>query len=187
MSPEKALSVVAGASELSAKERQFCQEYFSGEFASNAVRSYLEVYPEAAYGAASVEASGLLKQPRVRHYLRELHEKATALAVAGGMRPWEELIPLAQGILVATADGTLKSRLALDSAKLILDRALGLPVAHTEVQLVNREKAAQALMALQRRMVKTMKGRELHTKRVELSDRPVKVLEPGGDGHVGGS
>lgn len=112
--------------DLSPLERRFAEEYFGGEFAHIGTRSYMAASPSANYNTASVEASRFLRIPRVQNYLRELHRRALD-AFSAEYVEWKELIPLAQQVIRAHAEGRLKNTLALVAADKILDRAIGKP------------------------------------------------------------
>jgi hypothetical protein len=136
------------------QERRFAEEFFSGENAGNATRSYLLVHPESSYDAASVEASRLLKSPRVRAFLDELH--ATAIeSAAGKLMPWSELLPLAQSVIVATAQGRLRNRIAFEAAVFLTNRVMGTPVSLASTELIVRDEAriAKAVSAFTKRVV----------------------------------
>src|SRR5437016_3290848 len=93
-----ALAVVRGEeSELSAPERKFCDEYFEGDHADNATRSYMVAYPNANLSTAGSMGPELLKQPRIEKYLARLREQAIG-ASAAKFLPWVSLLPRAQAI-----------------------------------------------------------------------------------------
>jgi hypothetical protein len=138
---------------LTPQERRFALAYFDGDVAGNGTRSYLAIHPECSYDAASVEASTLLKQPNVRAFLEQLHQAATALTVEN-LRPWSELLPLAQSVIVSTAQGRLRNRLAYEAAREICNRVMGTPVSVASTELIVRDEAkiAKAVTAFSRRM-----------------------------------
>lgn len=134
-------------------ERRFAEEYFSGEHAGNGTRSYLVVHPECTYDAASVEASRLLKSPRVRAFLDELHTTAIE-ATAGKLLPWTEVLPLAQGVIIATAQGRLKSRIAYEASVYLVNRVMGTPPSSGTHEVIVRDEAkiAKAVAAFNQRV-----------------------------------
>jgi hypothetical protein len=132
-------------------ERRFAEEYFSGEHAGNGTRSLMKVVPGARYDRASVQASILLKSDKVQRFLRELHETATD-AIAAELRPYPEYMGLAQQVIVATAEGRLRNRLAFEAAVYITNRVMGTPVATSEVHVRNDERVARALAAFAKRV-----------------------------------
>jgi hypothetical protein len=111
--------------QLTAPERRFCEEYFSGQFASNGTRSYLAVNPGFSYDNASVAASDLLKQPRVQRFLRQLRQQAME-GLAETLKPWMPLAVKAQRRLENHLDG-IERLTGTDLAVIreILDRACG--------------------------------------------------------------
>jgi len=119
------VTVVEEVVELTAPERRFCKEYFSGQFASNGTRSYLAVNPAFSYDSASVAASELLKQPRVQRFLQQLHQKAME-GLAETLKPWLPLAVKAQRKLENHLDG-IERLTGTDLAVIreILDRACG--------------------------------------------------------------
>jgi phage terminase small subunit len=125
---------------LTPQARRFADEFFNGEYAGNATRSYLVLNENVSYANASVEASDLLKTPEVRAYLNNLHERAIT-ATAATMKPWSELVPMAQGIIVATARGEVRNRLAYEAAIHICNRVLGTPVSVASTELIVRDEA----------------------------------------------
>ena len=57
---------------LTVKQEKFCLEYAKS---GNAVQSYLKAYSkDNSYGSAGVESCRLLKNPKIKARLRELHE-----------------------------------------------------------------------------------------------------------------
>lgn len=145
---------------LTPQERRFALAYFEGESAGNGTRSYLAIHPECSYDAASVEASTLLKQPNVRAFLEQLHQEATALTVEN-LRPWSELLPLAQSVIVSTAQGRLRNRLAYEAAVHICARVMGSPVSVASTELIVRDEAkiAKAVAAFTKRMTDDQRTR----------------------------
>lgn len=137
---------------LTPQERMFCEAYFlDEENAGNATRCYLLVFPDASYATASVEASGLLKQPKIRKHLAALHER-TIESVAAQLQPWSDLLPVAQAIVVATAQGRMRNRLAYEASVYLVNRCLGSPTATSEVHVINHERIAKAVGAFTRRI-----------------------------------
>ena len=67
------------------------------------------------------------------------------------VRPWIELAAEAQRVVWLTSCGKLRSRLCLDAAREILDRAFGKPTERREIELRNESQVAKALSALSRR------------------------------------
>jgi hypothetical protein len=132
-------------------ERRFAEEFFAGDHAGNATRSYLEVNPEATYDRASVEASILLKSDRVKRYLAELHERIT-VATAGSLREWTELLPMAQAVIEQTAQGRLRNRLAFEAAVYLTNRCLGGPTASHEVVVRDTERIARGVASFTKRL-----------------------------------
>lgn len=111
----------------------------------------MAAYPEATYNTASVSATRLLKDQRIQRFLGLLRDEALA-RVAKDLRPWRELVVDAQATLLAVMRGELRSRLMLEAAREVLDRALGKPtqtLAH-EV-LWDQRRVTQALHALANR------------------------------------
>ncbi len=137
--------------EVSASERRFCEEYFSGEFASNGTRSYLAANPGVSYDRASVAACDLLKQHNVQRFLEKLREQAIG-RVQEKMVPWVGLLGRAQQIILATAEGRLKSRLQYEAAVYLINRVLGSPVATAEISLLDQNRVTGAIKNLTRRM-----------------------------------
>lgn len=144
---------VSPALPLSPSEKSFADEYFAGAEAGNAVRSYLIVHEGASYATASVNASELLKSARVREYLQRLHDTAIE-TTAAGLRPWAELLPMAQMIVVRTAEGKIRNRLAYEAAREICNRVMGTPVSVGSHEVIVRDEAriAQAVSAFAKRM-----------------------------------
>lgn len=148
---EQAAQEVFGLSDL---QRRFTLEFFGGEFAGNATRAWMKVSGEPSYNSASATASGLLRHRKVKAFLAHLTAEATSVAVGQKLKPWEDLLPMAQGVVVATAEGRLRNRLAFEAALHILDRALGRPVERREVEHLNRERVTTALRSLTRRVIR---------------------------------
>lgn len=136
---------------LTPQDRQFAEEFFAGQHAGNGTRSYLAIHPESSYDTASVEASELLKQPRIRKYLALLHEKATELT-AGRLIAWVDLLPTAQAVIVATAQGRLRNRLAYEAAVYLTNRVMGTPVASHEVNIRDHDRITRAVHAFTKRL-----------------------------------
>lgn len=145
---------------LTPQERRFAIAYFEGDTAGNGTRSYLVIHPECSYDAASVEASTLLRQPNVKAFLEHLHQEATGLTV-GKLIPWTDLLPLAQSVIVSTAQGRLRNRLAYEAAVHICARVMGSPVSVASTELIVRDEAkiAKAVSVFARRMVELQRKR----------------------------
>jgi hypothetical protein len=144
---------------LSPKLRMFCEVYATDpEVGGNGVQSYRRVYPNSSYNTASVESSRLLAEPRVQGFLASLYREATERTVQR-LVAWEELLPLAQGILIAAAQGKIRSRLQVDTARYIVDRAQGTPVAKSDVVVRNPESVGKALQSFTKRIAETNKKR----------------------------
>ena len=176
----QALAVVEDEGHLTPRERRFALEYLWGEFASNGRRCYLKAFglPEEKYDYASSQASILLRRPRIERFLQELREHvltggASSPGGPRGLRDWLDVAIEAQETVIAVMQGTLRSRLQLDAAREVLNRALGQPVARTELEVVNQQRASKALLALKKRMAKDEK--------VELVDGHRLALGSGGD------
>lgn len=155
---------------LTPSERRFAAEYFAGEQAGNATRAYLAVHPGSSYNTASIEASDLLKQPNVRTYLEELHANATALSVQK-MIPWVDLLPLAQSVIVATAQGKLRNRIAFEAAVYLSNRVLGTPtnVSSQDVLIRDERRITEAIKSYARRVTDLHRGHDR-----EVMSREVK-------------
>lgn len=166
---------------LSPVERRFAEEYFGGEFAHNGTRSYMLANPNANYNTSSIEAGRLLRLTRVQKYLRELHRQALDSFTAEGLRPWSDFLPLCQRVIAATAEGRLKSRLALEAACYLTNRALGAPTTNIEVQVLNRERIAGATKAFMGRVAEEVQRKRL----VSGSVLELPVTSPGGSGAIG--
>jgi hypothetical protein len=137
--------------ELSKRELAFCLQYASGEHAGNGTRSYLAAFPKTKYSSAAVAAHEILKNPKVQQFLAALY-RDNVLEVGNAIRPWADLVPEAQAVMVATMRGRLRDRLAMEASQLILDRALGKPTQHLEHELVRDEaRINKALHALTKR------------------------------------
>jgi hypothetical protein len=138
---------------LTPQERRFAEEFFSGEHAGNATRSYLAIHPDSSYDTASVEASTLLKQPNVRSFLEYLHQEATGLTV-GKLIPWVDVLPVAQAVIIAAANGKVRGRLAYEAAVYICNRVMGTRVSVGSHEIIVRDEAriAQAVSAFTKRM-----------------------------------
>ena len=149
---------------LSPSERRFAAEYFAGEAAGNGTRAYMAVHPGSSYNTASVEASVLLKQPNVQKYLEELHTDATALSVQK-MVPWADLLPLAQSVIVATAQGKLRNRASFDAAVYLVNRVMGTPtnVSSQDVLIRDERRITEAIKSYARRVsdLQSDHGREV--------------------------
>jgi hypothetical protein len=151
----RALAIVSSAKKdglpLTPKEREFCLLYFGDEqLAGNGVRSYMAIYPDSNYNSAAVKASELLKTPKVREFLAELQEGVIEEA-ASRLRPWTAVLGLAQSVIVATAQGRLRNRLAYDAAVYLTNRCLGTPVATSETHVINHDRVIRAVTAFGRR------------------------------------
>lgn len=144
---------------LTPPERMFCEAYFlDEENAGNATRCYMQLFPDASYATASVEASGLLKQPKIRKHLAALQERAIE-NVAAQIQPWSDLLPVAQAIVVATAQGRMRNRLAYEASVYLVNRCLGNPTATSEVHVINHERIAKAVGAFTRRITDEQRRR----------------------------
>ena len=146
-----------GGLSINPADRLFAEEYFAGEFAGNATRSYLIVNPDATYERASVEASILLKSDRVKRFLAELHERI-AVATAGSLRDWTELLPMAQSVIEQTARGRLRNRLAFEAAVYLTNRCLGGPTASHELVVRDTEKIAKGVASFTKRLAEVKRG-----------------------------
>jgi hypothetical protein len=143
------------------KVRMFCELYATDpEVGGNATQSYRRVYPNASYNTASVESSRILSLPSVQQFLTSLYREATERAVAR-LLEWDELLPLAQGILIAATQGRIRSRLQVETARYIVDRAQGTPVARNDVVVRNPESIGKALQVFSRRLAERNKKRLL--------------------------
>jgi len=146
------LEVVRGEeSELSAPERRFCDEYFSGDHADNATRSYLVAYPNANLSTAGSKGPELLKQRRIENYLARLREQAIG-ASAEKLIPWVNLEQRAQAVIMATVEGRLRSRLQDEAAVYVVNRVRGTPVATAEISVLDQSRVTGAIKSLTRRM-----------------------------------
>jgi hypothetical protein len=145
---------------LTPQERRFALAYFEGDTAGNGTQSYLSIHPECSYDAASVEASTLLRQPNVKAFLEHLHQEATALTV-GKLVPWTDLLPLAQSVIVSTAQGRLRNRLAYEAAREICNRVMGTPVSIGSHEVIVRDEAkiARAVSAFTKRLTDEQRRR----------------------------
>ena len=94
-----------------------------------------------------------LRQPNVKAFLEHLHQEATALTV-GKLVPWSELLPLAQSVIVSTAQGRLRNRLAYEAAREICNRVMGTPVSVGSHEVIVRDEAriTKAVSAFTKRM-----------------------------------
>lgn len=166
------LRVVSGdensLEELSATERRFALEYFGGEYAGNGVQCYRLIHPDATYESASVLASNLLKLDKVKQFLRDLREKAVQATMAR-LAPWQELAVECQAIVMATARGELRSRIAFDAAKHVLDRAYGLPVATSEIRVMDHARMAELAARFTKRI---QDETERRSKGLEVKGQP---------------
>src|SRR5262249_21431875 len=79
------------------------------------------------------------------------HDLAAA-ATAGKLIPFADLLPMAQNVIIATAQGRLRNRLAYEAAKYLVDRVLGSPVASHDIRIRDDARITQALAAFARRM-----------------------------------
>jgi hypothetical protein len=153
---------VSSALPLTPQERRFAEAFFSGEHAGNATRSYLALHPDSSYDTASVEASTLLKQPNIRSFLECLHREATGLTV-GKLVPWIDVLPMAQSVIIAAANGKVRGRLAYEAAVYICNRVMGTPVSVGSHEVIVRDEAkiARAVSAFAKRMTDERR-RRLH-------------------------
>ena len=136
---------------LSPQERQFVEEFFAGEHAGNGTQSYRATHPDASYNTASVEASQLLKSPKIQRALVELHERATSLTI-GRLRPWIDFLPLAQITIVATAEGRIRNRLAYEAAIYLTNRVMGAPTANHDLVVRDQDRIVKAVTAFTKRL-----------------------------------
>ena len=86
----------------------------------------------------------LLKLPNVVAYLNELRARALE-GTSDQVRPWVDLLPLAQAVVVGTAEGRFRSRLSYDAARYICDRCLGAPMSTSVVRVRDEAKVAHVL------------------------------------------
>jgi len=119
--------------------------------AGNITRSYQKVYPNANYATSSVAGSELLRLPKAKKFLEDLHRQATEIA-AGQLVPWIDLLPLAQGIVVATAEARIRNRLAYEAAVYLINRVIGTPVSSHDIYIRDDARIARALTAFAKRM-----------------------------------
>jgi hypothetical protein len=147
--------------DISVRERQVLTEYATGEdgIAGNITKAYQRVYPDANYNTASVAGSQLLRLPKAKQFLESLHREATELA-AERLVPWVDLVPLAQGVIVATAQGRLRNRLAYEAAVYLVNRVIGTPVSSHEVHVRDDVRIAKAISAFAQRMRTATKIRD---------------------------
>ncbi len=96
-------------------------------------------------------ACDLLKQHNVQRFLEKLREQAIG-RVQEKMVPWVGLLGRAQQIILATAEGRLKSRLQYEAAVYLINRVLGSPVATAEISLLDQNRVTGAIKNLTRRM-----------------------------------
>ncbi len=132
------------------QHQRFALEYFSGEHAGNAKRSYWKVYPHVKESTAEVQGHELINRPEVRAFLEQLHEEARAGALEE-MQQWIDLAPEAQFVIMQTVRGVLRSRLCYDAACEVMSRAFGHPTSRVEHQVRNESHIARALLAISRR------------------------------------
>ncbi len=151
MSKESVVIATSEGDGLNERQRKFALEFFSGENQGNATRAYMAAYPDVNYSSAGAVGHDLLKTNKVKVFL----EKARAEAREGAIneiRPWIELAGEAQWVIWRTVVGEMRSRLALDAAAMILDRAFGKPTERIEHELRDESRITRALMALQVRL-----------------------------------
>jgi hypothetical protein len=160
VSDKKEVTESPSALSITPQERQFASAYFEGETAGNGTRSYLAIHPDCSYDAASVEASTLLRQPNVRAFLEHLHQEAIGLTV-GKLMPWIDLLPMAQNVIIATAQGRLRNRLAYEAAVHLCARGLGSPVSVASTEIVVRDEARilKAVSAFTKRIAEDQRTR----------------------------
>ena len=139
------LALAAGL-RLTAKKRRFCWEYSFGEYPGNATRSYMIAYANPNEGTASTGADALLKDPVVQAFLGALRQQALD-RVSLRLQPWGDLVEEAQATVLAVMRGYLRSRLMLDAANSVLDRALGRPPQRLEHELVRDEARVRRALA----------------------------------------
>jgi hypothetical protein len=138
--------------DLSEKERAFVLQYHCGEHRGNGTRSMMAANAKLSYAAAATAASEALKSAEVQRFSAAFHQHVLASTVQNEIVPWSDLVPLAQGVLVATARGRLRSRLAMEAAVHVLDRALGRPMLPLQHSVIDRTRVRQALAAHRQRM-----------------------------------
>lgn len=153
---------------LTSLQKNFALAYFEGPTAGNATRSWMRTSGEESADRAGAIASEVLKHPRVAKFLVHLHEAAIVAAVDRKLTPWGSLVPLAQGVIVATAQGKLRNRLAYEAAIHILDRALGKPTERHTLELMDESRVNGLLRSMSARV----EGRTM-----EVVDAEVEVEE----------
>lgn len=139
--------------DLTERERRVLIEYVIGEddVVGNATKAYQRVYPNANANTASVAGSELLKLPKAQEFLEQLHCQV-AEVVPVRVRPWMELVPESQAIILATARGRLRNRLAFEASVYIVNRALGSPVSSHDVHVTDDARILKAIAAFTRRV-----------------------------------
>ena len=144
---------------LNLKQRLFVKEYLFGEHQGNATRAYLTVYggesrKKLSVASAAVCGSTLLASTKCKEYLTHLSDQA-AQRSQKELRPWEDLAPEAQGVIVGVLRGEVRNRQRFDAAMAILDRALGKPIQRGEYEVnVNAKQILASLRALaERRLI----------------------------------
>jgi hypothetical protein len=137
---------LAGGVRLTAKKRRFCWLFLHGETAGNAKRSYMVAFENPNENTASTGADAILKDPNIQAYLGTLREQALA-RVNAKLAPWGDLVEEAQGIVLSIMRGHLRSRLMLDAASAVLDRALGKPPQRLEHELLRDESRVRKALA----------------------------------------
>ncbi len=132
------------------QHQRFTLEYFSGEHAGNAKRSYWKVFPHVKESTAEVQGHEVLHRPEVQSFLEALHREAREGAMER-MLPWVDLAAEAQFVIMQTCRGVLRSRLSYDAACEVMSRAFGHPTSRVEHQVRNESHIARALLAISRR------------------------------------
>lgn len=135
--------------DLNPRQIAFALEFACGEYAGNATRSYMKVYG-VSESVAGANGPRLLGSAGIREMLAKLHENAIA-AATGTFIAWSELVPMAQAVIVATAQGKIRNRLAYEASTYLINRALGQPTAVQEVR-VDEAQARRALDAYHARV-----------------------------------
>ena len=152
MTPQEASTVLEvvreDEREVTAAERRFCELVFDGKSNQDA---YLEAFEITNPNTASSNSSRLLREARVQRYLQQLREAAIG-ASAEKLIPWVSLLPRAQQIILATAEGRLRSRLQYEASLYLVNRVLGSPVAQAEISLLDQSRVSGAIKNLTRKL-----------------------------------
>lgn len=163
MNPAEVLRIVAEGPEnfeddvdLTPAQRRFCELKAQGETNRGA---YMEAFGVSNPDTASTNSTDLLKVTKIKKYLDLLF--AIGLGPVGEKaRPWVELLPKAQAIVLATAEGRLRSRLQYEAACYLINRALGLPSASLDVTITAKERVEAGTKAFTARLAKDKEHRE---------------------------